>query len=170
MIFLQSLKPDLSTSTSNLLNAVRRRQVAPLNRSYSECEQPRYVAIDDSTSYASIHGSYSDLSYAGVMEGHITVTQEQYEQYRNMGTTFQLCKICAENDKDIRLEPCGHLLCIQCLTAWQIDSGGHGCPFCRAEIRGTEQVVVDEFKPRTQYARDAFKSRTHSVDHVYMEI
>lgn len=145
--FSQSLKPDLSTSTTNLLNAVRRRQVAPLNRSYSEADQPCYVAMDDSSSecYASI----SELSYAGVWEGHITVTQEQYEQYRDMGTTFQLCKICTENDKDIRLEPCGHLLCIQCLTTWQTDARGHSCPFCRAEIRGTEQVVVDEFKPRS---------------------
>lgn len=37
-----------------------------------------------------------------------------------MGSTFQLCKICAENDKDVRIEPCGHLLCTPCLTAWQI--------------------------------------------------
>ena len=40
------------------------------------------------------------------------------------GSTFQLCKICAENDKDIRIEPCGHLLCTPCLTAWQVDSEG----------------------------------------------
>lgn len=40
------------------------------------------------------------------------------------GSTFQLCKICAENDKDIRIEPCGHLLCTPCLNAWQVDSEG----------------------------------------------
>ena len=28
------------------------------------------------------------------------------------------------------------------------DSDGQGCPFCRAEIKGTEQVVVDPFDPR----------------------
>ena len=48
------------------------------------------------------------------------VTQEQYELYCEMGSTFQLCKICAENDKDIRIEPCGHLLCTPCLQAWQV--------------------------------------------------
>ncbi len=53
-------------------------------------------------------------------EDHIKVTQEQYELYCEMGSTFQLCKICAENDKDIRLEPCGHLLCVPCLTSWQV--------------------------------------------------
>lgn len=47
------------------------------------------------------------------------MTQEQYELYCEMGSTFQLCKICAENDKDVRIEPCGHLLCTPCLTAWQ---------------------------------------------------
>uniref|UniRef100_A0A7R9RGK5 E3 ubiquitin-protein ligase CBL n=1 Tax=Argulus foliaceus TaxID=509924 RepID=A0A7R9RGK5_9CRUS len=79
-------------------------------------------------------------------EDHVRVTQEQYELYCEMGSTFQLCKICAENDKDIRIEPCGHLLCTPCLTSWQ-DSEGQGCPFCRAEIKGTEQIVVDPFNP-----------------------
>ncbi|MCL4143342.1 UNVERIFIED_CONTAM: hypothetical protein GTU68_062173, partial [Idotea baltica] len=79
-------------------------------------------------------------------EDHIQVTQEQYELYCQMGSSFQLCKICAENDKDIRIEPCGHLLCTPCLTLWQ-DSEGQGCPFCRAEIKGTEQIIVDPFEP-----------------------
>ena len=55
-------------------------------------------------------------------EDHIQVTQEQYELYCEMGSTFQLCKICAENDKDVRIEPCGHLLCTPCLTSWQVVS------------------------------------------------
>ncbi|XP_070548284.1 E3 ubiquitin-protein ligase CBL-like isoform X2 [Ptychodera flava] len=79
-------------------------------------------------------------------EEHVRVSHEQYELYCEMGTTFQLCKICAENDKDVRLEPCGHLLCTPCLTAWQ-DADGQGCPFCRAEIKGTEPIVVDPFNP-----------------------
>jgi len=64
----------------------------------------------------------SDLSFLvhDTPEDHIRVTQEQYELYCEMGSTFQLCKICAENDKDIRIEPCGHLLCTPCLTSWQV--------------------------------------------------
>lgn len=46
-----------------------------------------------------------------------------------LGSTFQLCKICAENDKDIRIEPCGHLLCTPCLTSWQVDSEGQVISF-----------------------------------------
>ena len=63
-----------------------------------------------------------DLSFLvlDTPEDHIKVTQEQYELYCEMGSTFQLCKICAENDKDIRIEPCGHLLCTPCLTSWQV--------------------------------------------------
>ncbi|XP_054282274.1 E3 ubiquitin-protein ligase CBL-B isoform X3 [Macrosteles quadrilineatus] len=101
-----------------------------------------------------------DLSWAvqPTPEDHIKVTQEQYELYCEMGSTFQLCKICAENDKDIRIEPCGHLLCTPCLTSWQ-DSEGQGCPFCRAEIKGTEQIVVDPFDPRRQH-----KAGTITVD------
>ncbi|XP_071450394.1 E3 ubiquitin-protein ligase CBL [Hetaerina americana] len=95
-----------------------------------------------------------DLSSAvqATPEDHIRVTQEQYELYCEMGSTFQLCKICAENDKDVRIEPCGHLLCTPCLTSWQ-DSEGQGCPFCRAEIKGTEQIVVDPFDPKRQHLR-----------------
>ncbi|XP_078464394.1 E3 ubiquitin-protein ligase CBL-like [Lampetra fluviatilis] len=80
-------------------------------------------------------------------QDHIKVTQEQYELYCEMGSTFQLCKICAENDKDVKIEPCGHLMCTSCLTAWQ-ESDGQGCPFCRCEIKGTEPIVVDPFDPR----------------------
>lgn len=152
---------------------MRQRQVASLNRLHSECDPPQFVSLDSTyseCSYASIKGSFSDLSCIGTLEGHITVTQEQYEQYRKMGSTFQLCKICAENDKDIRLEPCGHLLCIQCLNAWQIDSEGQGCPFCRTEIKGTEQIVVDPFDPRNDYYRISASDRQRSVDHAYTEI
>lgn len=97
------------------------------------------------------HNPDLSLAVQSPLEDHITVTQEQYELYCEMGTyivfdagclgdswccvflfciagsTFQLCKICAENDKDIRIEPCGHLLCTPCLTAWQVDSEGQVC-------------------------------------------
>ena len=90
-----------------------------------------------------------DLKFlAETADEHISVTEEQYELYCEMGSTFQLCKICAENDKDIRIEPCGHLLCTPCLTSWQED--GQGCPFCRTEIKGTEPVVVDPFDPKVR--------------------
>ncbi|XP_058789602.1 E3 ubiquitin-protein ligase CBL isoform X3 [Phymastichus coffea] len=98
-----------------------------------------------------------DLTWAvqPTPEEHIKVTAEQYELYCEMGSTFQLCKICAEHDKDVRIEPCGHLLCTPCLTAWQVDSEGQGCPFCRAEIKGTEQIVVDPFDPRRTHRQGA---------------
>ncbi|XP_056592658.1 E3 ubiquitin-protein ligase CBL-B [Triplophysa dalaica] len=83
---------------------------------------------------------------------HIKVTQEQYELYCEMGSTFQLCKICAENNKDVKIEPCGHLMCTSCLTSWQ-DSDGQGCPFCRCEIKGTEPIIVDPFDPRNEGAK-----------------
>ncbi|KAK3726897.1 hypothetical protein QZH41_016684 [Actinostola sp. cb2023] len=75
---------------------------------------------------------------------HVKVTEEQYELYCEMGSTFQLCKICAENDKDVRIEPCGHLLCHQCLEQWQ-EKGGDICPFCRSEIKDIHSIVVDPF-------------------------
>ncbi|BFZ25499.1 hypothetical protein BsWGS_28538 [Bradybaena similaris] len=106
-----------------------------------------------------------DLSYlvADCEEDHIRVTQEQYELYCEMGSTFQQCKICAENDKDIRLEPCGHLLCTPCLIQWQ-DSDGQGCPWCRCEIKGTEQVIVDPFDESKVTKASSIKSPTQDID------
>lgn len=91
-----------------------------------------------------------DLTFAlqPTPEGHVRVSPEQYEIYCEMGTTFQLCKICAENDKDVKIEPCGHLLCTPCLTSWQESEGGGTCPFCRCEIKGTESIIIDSFDPR----------------------
>lgn len=83
-----------------------------------------YFGINFSYLYPDGRTINPDLSWAvqPTHEDHIAVTQEQYELYCEMGSTFQLCKICAENDKDVRIEPCGHLLCTPCLTAWQIVS------------------------------------------------
>lgn len=113
-----------------------------------------------------------DLSWAvqPTPEDHIAVTQEQYELYCEMGSTFQLCKICAENDKDVRIEPCGHLLCTPCLTAWQIDSEGQGCPFCRAEIKGTEQIVVDPFDPKKSHNRSKVAVLAQNYDDDDLEL
>ena len=33
------------------------------------------------------------------------------------------------------------------------EAGGGGCPFCRAEVKGTEQVLVDPFSPDNQVQR-----------------
>lgn len=72
----------------------------------------------------------------------IQVTQEQYELYCEMGSTFQLCKICAENDKDIRIEPCGHLLCTPCLTSWQVRIQRHGRQIYNVKSRSYLKKVL----------------------------
>lgn len=73
------------------------------------------------------------------MTNRVCSQQEQYELYCEMGSTFQLCKICAENDKDIKIEPCGHLMCTSCLTAWQVMTPTeqfHGNQCRRARVTG----------------------------------
>ncbi|KAL1517925.1 hypothetical protein ABEB36_001624 [Hypothenemus hampei] len=112
-----------------------------------------------------------DLAWAvqPSQEDHIAVTQEQYELYCEMGSTFQLCKICAENDKDVRIEPCGHLLCTPCLMLWQAGSegqGSQGCPFCRAEIKGTEQIVVDPFDPKKSHNRKNLPTFSQNISNL----
>ncbi|XP_063168685.1 E3 ubiquitin-protein ligase CBL-C [Candoia aspera] len=83
----------------------------------------------------------------GSAQNQIQVSQEQFELYCQVGSTFQLCKICAENNKDVQIRPCGHLLCRECLKTWQL-SETHTCPFCRQEIWGHEDVEVNPFSPK----------------------
>ncbi|XP_010892433.2 E3 ubiquitin-protein ligase CBL-C [Esox lucius] len=85
--------------------------------------------------------------------GKVKVSEEQYEMYCDMGSTFQLCKICTERDKDTRIQPCGHLLCQPCLSGWQ-KSDGHSCPYCRCDIRGTESVLVEPYLPVSEVEED----------------
>ncbi|XP_068945070.1 E3 ubiquitin-protein ligase CBL-C isoform X2 [Petaurus breviceps papuanus] len=75
---------------------------------------------------------------------HIEVSQEQFQMYCTVNSTFELCKICAERDKDTRLKPCGHLLCYPCLESWQ-KAPSHTCPFCRHAIQGWEPVIIQPF-------------------------
>jgi len=84
----------------------------------------RIVYVCNSYMYPNGRPVNPDISFLAedTEEDHICVTEEQYELYCEMGSTFQLCKICAENDKDIKIEPCGHLLCTPCLVHWQVTS------------------------------------------------
>uniref|UniRef100_A0A8C8VHD4 E3 ubiquitin-protein ligase CBL n=1 Tax=Pelusios castaneus TaxID=367368 RepID=A0A8C8VHD4_9SAUR len=75
-------------------------------------------------------------------QNRIEVSLDQAQLYSQMGSTFQLCKICTENDKDVRIQPCGHLLCGACLNAWQ-RAQAQTCPFCRHEIQGREEIHID---------------------------
>ncbi|KHN86096.1 E3 ubiquitin-protein ligase CBL-B [Toxocara canis] len=105
------------------------------------------------------HGARPDAAVAGP-SGVIQpqVTPEQYQIYCEMGTTFEMCKICAENNKNVKLEPCGHLLCTPCLQSWQESDGGSTCPFCRCEIKGTEKIVIDSFDPTETKKRAGYET------------
>ncbi|KAG5836851.1 hypothetical protein ANANG_G00233070 [Anguilla anguilla] len=128
------------TNDSNILQTIPPNK--PLFQALIDgCREGFYLYPDGRSYNPDLTGLCEPTPY-----DHIKVTQEQYELYCEMGSTFQLCKICAENDKDVKIEPCGHLMCTSCLTAWQ-ESDGQGCPFCRCEIKGTEPIIVDPFDP-----------------------
>ncbi|CAL8102307.1 unnamed protein product [Calicophoron daubneyi] len=105
--------------------------------------------------------SMSNLLYQlvhNLPQVHLQVTQEQYEVYCDMGSTFELCKICDANNKDVQLEPCGHLICRNCLLSCQSTGHNQTCPFCRLEIKGIEDVVVDPYQPAENNAYRTSKS------------
>lgn len=103
-------------------------------------------------------------------KGKVKVTEEQYELYCEIGSTFQLCKICAERDKDTRIQPCGHLLCHTCLSGWQQKSAGHTCPYCRCDIKGTESIMVEPYHPDCGSAEEEEREETEDEDHEDIEL
>ncbi|WKY17084.1 hypothetical protein Q1695_001587 [Nippostrongylus brasiliensis] len=110
------------------------------------------------------NGNSKDIDLSAVIElppaDRVKVTSEQYDLYCEMGTTFELCKICDDNDKNVKIEPCGHLLCAPCLANWQESEGGNTCPFCRYEIKGTNKIIIDRYRPnRPDRTKSLAKSR-----------
>lgn len=91
------------------------------------------------------HNPDISCALADVQTETIQVTQEQYELYMEIDSSFELCKICTVKAKDVRIEPCCHLVCSECLEHW-LESNGNGCPFCRMEIKSTEPVVIQPFQ------------------------
>lgn len=73
--------------------------------------------------------------------------------YCEMGSTFQICKICTENDKDVRIEPCGHLLCTPCLNSWMV-----GCYLPRIIILLYSFFLCLCYKNYHQYKNVCFSS------------
>ena len=110
-----------------------------------------HALLDGQTEGFYLHpmGQEANPDLTGALTGTtsttIQVTQEQYELYMEIDSSFELCKICTINPKNKRIEPCRHLVCNTCLEQW-MDSNGTGCPFCRMEIKSTESVVVRPYQ------------------------
>ncbi|XP_043454585.1 E3 ubiquitin-protein ligase CBL-C [Prionailurus bengalensis] len=94
---------------------------------------------------------------------HIHVSEEQLKLYWAMDSTFELCKICTERDKDVKIKPCGHLLCGSCLATWQ-NFESQTCPFCRGEIKGQEAVSIHQFQEKPEEATAAAEYLRSSSD------
>uniref|UniRef100_A0A2K6G2I3 E3 ubiquitin-protein ligase CBL n=1 Tax=Propithecus coquereli TaxID=379532 RepID=A0A2K6G2I3_PROCO len=103
-----------------------------------------------------------DLTELLQVEPHqrIHVSEEQLRLYWAMDSTFELCKICAERNKDVKIKPCGHLLCSHCLAAWQHEDS-RTCPFCRCQIEGWEAVSICQFQGKPASAEDPGPSNDH---------
>ncbi|XP_053546842.1 E3 ubiquitin-protein ligase CBL-C [Bombina bombina] len=123
--------------------------------------------------YPNGHSKNPDLSELCCPSSNLSlhVTQEQWELYSQMGSTFELCKICTDNEKNVRIQPCGHLLCDQCLTAWQ-QSDGQTCPFCRSEIRGKEDIhiLLKTASEQSPPSKDSHMSLTTDVGDKEQEV
>ncbi|CAF0912408.1 unnamed protein product [Adineta steineri] len=119
-------------------------QTKPLIQSLIDGEREGYYK------YPNGKNIHIDLSSAlkPAESDRIYVSEEQYAIYCDMGTCFELCKICSVNNKDCKIQPCGHLICQSCLIAWQNQNSAKPpplCPFCRGEIKGFESVVINPF-------------------------
>ncbi len=82
----------------------------------------------------------------------IQISREQHDMYFDIGSSFQICKICSENNKDRKLEPCGHLICSSCLESWQELQQTPSCPFCRCEIKTFEPIIISPFESSKRHS------------------
>uniref|UniRef100_A0A8C3WA24 E3 ubiquitin-protein ligase CBL n=1 Tax=Catagonus wagneri TaxID=51154 RepID=A0A8C3WA24_9CETA len=98
----------------------------------------------------------------------IHVSEEQLQLYWAMNSTYELCKICAERNKDVKIEPCGHLLCSHCLATWQ-NSDSQTCPFCRCQIKGQEPVRIHRFQEGPEEVSATAEDPGDSSDHEVWE-
>ena len=120
-----------------------------------------YKYPNGSTTYNGYQDLYSLVH--NLTQTYIQVSHEQYTVYCYMDSTFELCKICSENGKNIRLEPCQHLLCRSCLISWQ-SSSGHNCPFCRLEIKSTEEIIVKPYNSSNSITKTENPNAIISID------
>jgi len=67
----------------------------------------------------------------------IMISKGDNNIYIDIDSTFELCKICRNNNKDQKLEPCGHLICLDCLRKWN-----KSCHFCRCEIKSADKIII----------------------------
>ena len=112
-----------------------------------------YQALIDGSNDASYiypNGQAQNIDVRSFMnvaaDDHITVSHEQNAIYAKVDSKFETCKICHTNDKNYRIEPCGHLLCSACFDDWSKHQRGNAvCPFCRGQIRNSSTVVVQPF-------------------------
>ena len=90
----------------------------------------------------------------------VQVTEEQHEIYMKIESKFELCKICHESRKNLRIEPCDHLLCRKCFDDWNTSQRAEckstKCPFCRGRIENTVTIeVTNAFSPAAAPAAPA---------------
>jgi E3 ubiquitin-protein ligase CBL len=94
----------------------------------------------------------------------IQISKEQHDMYLDMGTLFQVCKICSENNKDRKLEPCGHLICSTCLENWQDLQTTPSCPFCRCEIKTFEPIIITPFEEKSHHKYKLNLNQTNDIE------
>jgi E3 ubiquitin-protein ligase CBL len=94
----------------------------------------------------------------------IQISKEQHDMYLDMGTLFQVCKICSENNKDRKLEPCGHLICSTCLENWQDLQTTPSCPFCRCEIKTFEPIIITPFEEKSNQKYNLNLNQTNETE------
>ncbi len=96
----------------------------------------------------------------------IQISREQYDMYCDIGTCFQVCKICEDNKKDRKLEPCGHFICSSCLESLQDFHSVPSCPFCRCEIKTFEPIIISPFEDTVIRRENNLKDKGSSTESI----
>ena len=68
------------------------------------------------------------------------INSKDLEEYKEM----LKCPVCIENIKDIRLSPCGHMMCKLCVKGY-VSRGEIQCPVCRKLFTSFDKVYYGKY-------------------------
>lgn len=123
------------------------------------------ASLITSTVPTSTSSSSSSLGSALSFTGAVTSTQiEVPPQTRKV---LDPCKLCQINEKNLMLQPCGHLICSDCWGSWKIEHHNYKMQFrkCKKRTRSQRTSEDDDNAPCPFSTCDAWVTTTLTCLH-----
>ncbi len=100
-----------------------------------------YYPEDDEEHVAPAQGASSASGTTAYLnEEDEDIDTKDLDQYK----TMMKCPVCLGNIKDVRLSPCGHMMCKSCIKGYTT-RGEHKCPICKRDFTSFDKVYYAKY-------------------------